>query len=100
MALQSKLVCDRLGCCSTSGCRSRSSGSAVRKGLERRTGRSGTRSYVDERKHSDPETDASFDPLRHDEGGAIELGIDQWVSGANGGWNEDEKNSCSIALDA
>jgi hypothetical protein len=49
----------------------------------------------------DPETDASFDPIRHDGGAAIELGVDRWEFGADGpSGDEAETNSCSIALGA
>jgi hypothetical protein len=51
-----------------------------------------------EPKRPDPETEASFDPLRHDGGAAIELGITELQSRVDDGWDQAQRNSCSIAL--
>jgi hypothetical protein len=53
-----------------------------------------------EPKRPDPETEASFDPLRHDGGAAIELGITELQSRVDDGWDQAQRNSCSIALDS
>jgi hypothetical protein len=48
----------------------------------------------------DPEEEEDFDPLRHDGGAAIGLGLVGWEMGIGGALDQPWANSCSLALGA